>query len=125
MTMAKDLEQIRIQGKPLWRILEDALGSARAKDLAIQEIVRAFDTYRNIKDMTGMKFNMLTAIKYESSRHGEARWLFRCDCGKEKEIRAKDVRIGRTKSCGCLRSVVRKNNARASDDAERNMKSFE
>ena len=29
-------------------------------------------------------------------------WLFRCDCGTEKEIPATQVKHSRTRSCGCL-----------------------
>jgi len=49
-------------------------------------------------DITGVKYNQLTAIKYL----GHLRWLFRCDCGVEKSILAKHVKSGVTKSCGCL-----------------------
>ena len=51
----------------------------------------------------GQKWNRLTAV----SRSGDITkkgniWIFRCDCGVEKEIVAKEVRSGNTKSCGCL-----------------------
>lgn len=48
-------------------------------------------------DITGQKFGRLTAIKYV----GDRKWLFKCDCGKEKVIRTADVKSGRTQSCGC------------------------
>lgn len=48
-------------------------------------------------DITGQKFGRLTAIKYV----GDRKWLFKCDCGKEKVIRTTDVKSGRTQSCGC------------------------
>ena len=34
-------------------------------------------------DLTGMKFNRLTAISYVGQGSCGARWLFKCDCGKE------------------------------------------
>jgi hypothetical protein len=54
---------------------------------------------RNI-DITGQKFNMLTAIKYL----GNSKWLFKCDCGIEKTIDSRTVKskTSATKSCGCL-----------------------
>lgn len=52
-------------------------------------------------DITGKKFNRLTAIKRVDSENG-IRYLFRCDCGKEKVIFKKAVVSGKTKSCGCL-----------------------
>jgi hypothetical protein len=55
-----------------------------------------------IKDLTGKKYNMLTAIKFIrlSFRRG-AVWLFRCDCGQEKEIYADVVKRGSVRDCGC------------------------
>lgn len=44
-------------------------------------------------------YGKLTAI----SNVVGGRWLFRCECGKEKVCRRKDVVAGRTKSCGCIR----------------------
>lgn len=49
------------------------------------------------EDITGQKFGRLTAINYA----GDRKWLFKCDCGKEKIIRTNDVKSGRTQSCGC------------------------
>lgn len=37
-----------------------------------------------------------------------ARWLFKCDCGNEKEALYDDVAFGRTMSCGCLNAELRK-----------------
>ena len=49
------------------------------------------------RDITGQKFNYLTAIRYIG--HGE--WLFRCDCGKEVVLRGRSVYNNAQKSCGC------------------------
>lgn len=57
-----------------------------------------------IKDITGEKYNRLTAIRYiGKDKHGAAIWLWKCDCGNEKEIVANSVKSGNTKSCGCLK----------------------
>ena len=48
------------------------------------------------KDYTGKTFGELTAIR----RVGPDRWLWRCACGAEKEIRASDVERGNVTSCG-------------------------
>jgi hypothetical protein len=37
-------------------------------------------------------------------------WLFKCDCGKEKEILYRSVIKGDTKTCGCLRRELMKDN---------------
>ena len=51
---------------------------------------------------TGMKFGMLTAVKYAGKdKNGESLWLFKCDCGAEKIMNRSRVAIGGAKSCGC------------------------
>ena len=50
-------------------------------------------------DITNQTFNKLTAIEKRSG----ARWLFKCECGTEKEIDKDKVIKSITKSCGCLR----------------------
>lgn len=50
----------------------------------------------HIKDITGQKFNQLTAIKYL----GYQWWLCRCSCGKFINARGYNLRVGFTKSCG-------------------------
>lgn len=56
-------------------------------------------------DITGRKFNHLTAIKQSSPRdkNGNVKWIFLCKCGKEVEKNRGDVTFGRTTSCGCNR----------------------
>lgn len=56
------------------------------------------------KDITGLKFNRLTAIKFMYSKKGCQFWLFKCDCGKEIIARKCAVTSGNHKSCGCLRT---------------------
>ena len=57
------------------------------------------------KDITGQKFNMLTAVKFSHSFNQQSYWVFICECGNEKTIRASKVvsSTGTTKSCGCYR----------------------
>lgn len=56
-----------------------------------------------IKDLTGQKFNRLTAISFAGKdSSNNARWLFKCDCGNTVECRGSEVSRGTTKSCGCL-----------------------
>ena len=50
-------------------------------------------------DISGLKFQNLTAIKTTNKKY----WLFRCDCGNEKIIRKDGVVEGVVKSCGCAR----------------------
>lgn len=51
---------------------------------------------------SGDKFGMLTAVSFSSrDKLGNQCWLFRCDCGTEKIIKATRVKGGHSKSCGC------------------------
>lgn len=54
------------------------------------------------QDLKNQKFNNLTALQYK----GNSKWLWQCDCGKQKIIRAYDVKSGKTKSCGCIKSKI-------------------
>ena len=54
-----------------------------------------------IIDLTGQKYQRLTAIKFvELSKYG-AIWECKCDCGNIKNVRSGDLRSGNTNSCGC------------------------
>jgi hypothetical protein len=46
-------------------------------------------------DLTGQKFNKLTAIKYQ----GNEKWLFECECGNQVVKATSDVKRGKTISC--------------------------
>lgn len=54
-------------------------------------------------DLTGRKFNKLTAIKktYKENRN-ESFYVWKCECGKEIISNGYAVKSGRTKSCGCV-----------------------
>lgn len=54
-------------------------------------------------DLTGQKFNNLTAIKFAKIENDSYYWEFKCDCGNIKISRSSDVKNGNVKSCGCLR----------------------
>ena len=47
------------------------------------------------EDLAGQKYGHLTAIRYL----GRNKWVWKCDCGAEKEILAASVKRGMTKSC--------------------------
>lgn len=59
----------------------------------------------HIKDITGQKFKLLTAVKFTGKdKYGKSIWEFKCDCGNIKSIPIHQVVSGSTKSCGCLKS---------------------
>ena len=54
-------------------------------------------------DMIGKRFRRLTVIKrMPNAKNGEAKWLCKCECGKETIVPGGALRNGHTKSCGCL-----------------------
>lgn len=59
-----------------------------------------------IGDISGQKFNMLTAIEFvEMAGRKGSIWKFKCDCGNIVERPATSVMNGNTKSCGCLKHI--------------------
>jgi len=54
------------------------------------------------EDLTGKKFNRLTAIK-RVNVNGRAKWLCLCECGNETYAAAQMLKNSRHKSCGCWR----------------------
>lgn len=52
-------------------------------------------------DITGQKFGMLTAIEPTDQRKDKKIvWQCRCDCGREVFVTAKELRAGKTQTCG-------------------------
>lgn len=58
---------------------------------------------RGVSEVTGQRFGMVvvTGQTRRTQRHRE--YHVRCDCGGEAWLRINDMRIGKAKSCGCLR----------------------
>lgn len=54
---------------------------------------------RTHNDITGQRFNHLTAIEYLKG----SKWRCRCDCGKEVITTYAALKDGDKKSCGCMR----------------------
>jgi Recombination endonuclease VII len=60
-------------------------------------------------DITGQIFGRLTVLEYAgSNRQQDAMWKCVCFCGKQKIVRASNLRKGATRSCGCLSGITRK-----------------
>lgn len=59
----------------------------------------------DLVDHTGKRFGKLVGVRYVCSRlsGGQKRpiFLWKCDCGKEKEASSSAVVSGRVRSCGC------------------------
>lgn len=56
-----------------------------------------------VVDLTGKQFGRLCVLSHAGTKYGHSSWLCLCECGKEKEVIASDLRSGKTNSCGCLR----------------------
>lgn len=61
-------------------------------------------------DLTGKKFGKLTVIKRVENICGRSAFLCRCDCGEKLIVKGFLLKKGITKSCGCLRRKVAKEN---------------
>ena len=57
-------------------------------------------------NIIGQKFGLLTVVETYSTDKGDMCKCI-CDCGNEKITSSKNLRYGRVKSCGCLRSESR------------------
>ena len=67
--------------------------------------------HKNTKDITGFKFNLLTAISKVENISNRVAWLFECECGNRKKIISTNVVSGKSRSCGCL-SVIHGNSSK-------------
>ena len=60
------------------------------------------------KDITGKRFGKLLVMYKTDKREkdtGIIMWHCKCDCGNECDISGKNLRLGRSKSCGCTVGV--------------------
>lgn len=53
------------------------------------------------QDLTGQRFGRLMVKKYA----GKSRWICICDCGRETEAAANNLKNGHVTSCGCARGL--------------------
>lgn len=63
-----------------------------------------------IIDLTGQQYGKLTVVRQDTDSKSStpgAKWICRCECGKEVSVLAKRLKSGQTKSCGCLQHEKR------------------
>lgn len=58
-------------------------------------------------DLTNKKFGRLTVLIRNGIKDGQYFWKCKCDCGKEVSVRSRDIRKGKTISCGCWNNEKR------------------
>lgn len=56
-----------------------------------------------VKDLTGIRFGKLVAIKPCGKKYNRTVWLCQCDCGNEIEVVGTSLSSGNTNSCGCTK----------------------
>ena len=62
------------------------------------------ETGRPVENLAGKKFGRLTVLSLSHINAArQAVWTCRCECGTRREFRAKCLKIGHSRSCGCLR----------------------
>lgn len=62
----------------------------------------------NNTKVEGSKWTVLKVSRREKRNSGktykvDTYYLCQCDCGKVKEVNGKNLKSGRSKSCGCMR----------------------
>lgn len=61
----------------------------------------------------GTKYGRWTLLKEADDPRRDRYFICRCDCGLEKIVHGRNLRTGKTRSCGCLRNeVASKGNSR-------------
>lgn len=63
-------------------------------------------------DLTNQRFGILTVLKRDFSRKSDTYWFCQCECGNITSVLGKNLRKGRTKSCGCQRNTSISNSLR-------------
>lgn len=61
---------------------------------------------KSLIPMIGKKFGRLTVLSLEPRISKYFRWKCQCDCGNTAVVLGSVLRLGSTKSCGCLRSSL-------------------
>ena len=64
---------------------------------------------RPLKDYAGTRFGLLVAqslVCRDESKENNHVWRFSCDCGGSIDAKIKNVRGGKTQSCGCLATAA-------------------
>jgi hypothetical protein len=60
-----------------------------------------------LNNLIGQQFGRYAVLdRAGNTPDGQATWLCRCVCGKEKTIRGGQLRSGHTKSCGCHKGAI-------------------
>lgn len=53
------------------------------------------------EDLSGCRYGTLLVMYRAETLNGRTRWMCQCDCGNRKIIATRELKAGKTKSCGC------------------------
>jgi len=71
-------------------------------------------------DITGEKYNMWSVIEcVGKNKSGGYMYRCVCDCGNERIVEGRSVRVGTSKCCGCTRGIGNQYNAKHNGKKER------
>lgn len=60
-----------------------------------------------VRHRPGERFGLLMVVRFvgmvRDGQYRAAAWLCRCECGRDRVVRGKNLRNGGTTSCGCKR----------------------
>ena len=70
-------------------------------------------------DITGIRFGMMTAIKFSHMVSRHSLWTCSCDCGVVKTVYLLSLRNGDVVSCGCKRSAAKDPKTRILESVEK------
>ena len=58
-------------------------------------------------DISGLRFGRWTVVeKAGKTKDNHQMWLCRCDCGVTRDVTGKDLRVGKSRSCGCISKEI-------------------
>lgn len=63
-----------------------------------------------LKKLSGLRFGLLTVLGYAGKWSGKHYWHCSCDCGRDVVVAQTNLQSGKTKSCGCLRHEICREN---------------
>lgn len=112
LTVTGDSGERDAGGSVLWRCRCDCGGETLARRYQLEGggmascgcVPRPRAPRLRAEDLAGQRFGSLTALRRAENDGGNrARWVCRCDCGREVTVQAAQLKSGRTRSCGCMR----------------------
>jgi hypothetical protein len=104
LTVIEDTGKRSEHGKIIWRCKCDCGNEVLRRGSTLSEgdklscgCVTAYADFRN------RRFGKLLVIREGDKIRASRAWVCKCDCGKEITVKSGSLKIGHTKSCGCIK----------------------